>query len=538
MPSPCLSVAIKRSTAAEPDHYAIWVLNAPYPGGYVHHDRIWLPPLTQTWEAWQSLFGRRDLPDIPRIPPDYLAQPELAFMVDLPDQTTGQPPPSRSGRLMQQLGVSLWKWLFDGPIQNSLNQSQGIAIGQTKPLRLRLEIHDPDLIALPWEIMQPDSGMQAVSLSQQLLFSRTTSFVEPLPPLQTEQTLKILLVLGQDNDEPGKPSLKLEQEAIALSQILERSAQSDLGNSFIPPVPCEVKALLQPTVAELTTHLETGDYNVFFYSGHGVPAADGGLLFLQENATINGTELAQVLTRSRVKLAVFNACWGAQPDQTDYQAIPRSSLAEVLIHHGVPAVLAMRDSIADEEALSFIQAFAKTLAERSPIDEALAIARQQLLVLYRFNQPAWTLPVLYMHPEFDGELIKPTPEGVTEIPDGSPSWFGHQTPPASLRSLSAPTHVWQIRGGMMRIGCLEGNDLVLRGPGVSREHATIFFRDSFSNGNAEPTYFLRDLSRYGTLVLGPNGWHKIHHQEVPLHSKTQLKFGSSQNPPLEFVIDD
>ena len=89
---------------------------------------------------------------------------------------------------------------------------------------------------------------------------------------------------------------------------------------------------------------------------YGVPAPDGGMLFLQADRAMNGTELAQVLTRSRVKLAVFNACWGAQPDQQGHQAIPRSSLAEVLLHHGVPAVLAMRDSIADQEALSFIQA--------------------------------------------------------------------------------------------------------------------------------------------------------------------------------------
>jgi FHA domain len=78
---------------------------------------------------------------------------------------------------------------------------------------------------------------------------------------------------------------------------------------------------------------------------------------------------------------------------------------------------------------------------------------------------------------------------------------------------------------------------VLQGPGVSGEHATIIYRESFPDANAEPAYFLRDSSRYGTLVLGSNGWQKIHHQEVLLQSKTQLKFGSSQNPPLEFVVD-
>jgi CHAT domain/FHA domain len=534
--SPCLSVAIARLTAVEPDHYAIWVLQAPYPGGYVHHDCVWSEPLTQTWQAWQSLFSLRGLPEIPRVPSAYVSQPALALTIDPPLPTAGQPT-SYSSRLMQHLGVSLWQWLFDGPIQSSLDQSQGIAIGQGKPLRLRLEIRDPGLIALPWEIMQPEPGKQAISLSKQLLFSRTTSAVDPLPPLRVEQSLKILLVLGQDTDAVGKPMLKLAQEAAALAQILQQSVEGEASSSFIVPVSCQVKTLLQPTAAELIDQLETENYNVFFYSGHGVPAADGGLLFLQSDATISGTELAQVLTRCRVKLSVFNACWGAQPDQTQHQAIPRSSLAEVLIHHGVPAVLAMRDSIADQEALSFIQIFAKTLAERSPIDEAVAIARQHLLTLYKFNQPAWTLPVLYMHPEFDGELIKPIPEGVTEIPDSSPSWIGHHTPAASLRSLATPHRVWRINGGIMRIGCLEGNDLVLRGPGVSREHAAIFCRDSFPDGTAEPTYYLRDSSRYGTLVLGPDGWHKIHHQEVPLRSQTQLKFGSSQNPPLEFVID-
>jgi hypothetical protein len=545
--SPCLSLAIARLKAAEPEHYAIWVLQAPFPGGYVHHDCMWSDELTQTWQAWQELFSLRGLPDVPRISPAHLPQPvpSLTPIVAMP--AAAAQGTSHSSRLMQHLGISLWQWLFDGSIQSSLDQSQGIAIGQGNPLRLRLEIRDPDLIEIPWEIMQPQPGKQAISLSQQILFSRTTSDVDPLQTLRVEQSLKVLLVLGQDADTPsadsthsvslGQPALKLHQEAEALSKILELSGD-DLSDGFTMPVRCEVTTLLQPTAADLIDHLETETYNVLFYSGHGIPAPDGGLLFLQSNATLNGTELAQVLTRCHVKLAVFNACWGAQPDQQDQQAIPRSSLAEVLIHHGVPAVLAMRDSIADREALSFIQAFARSLAERAPIDEAVAIARQHLLTLYKFNQPAWTLPVLYMHPEFNGELIKQLVENVTEIPDHSPSWIGRQTPEASLRSLASPGRIWRIHGGRMRIGSQDGNDLVLRGePGVSRKHAEIFYRDAFLEGTAEPTYFLRDFSRFGTLVLGTNGWHKIHHQEVPLTSKTQLKFGSSQSQALEFVID-
>ncbi|MBW4659614.1 MAG: CHAT domain-containing protein [Drouetiella hepatica Uher 2000/2452] len=539
--NPCLSLAIARLTAAEPQHYAIWVFQAPYPGGYVHHDRMWTQPLSELWQHWQSIFSLRGLPMVPYVgttPP-----PPLPLDFSPPD-TTGSPnanqPTSYTGRLMQNLGVSLWQWLFDGSIQSSFNQSQGIAMGQMRPLRLRLEIRDPDLIPLPWEIMQPQAGKQAASLSQQILFSRTTSDVDPLPVLRSEQFLRILLVLGVDAAETpdSRAQLDLEQEAISLAKVLETAATTDLRNNrMTTPALCQVRTLVQPSPAELINCLESGNYNVLFYAGHGTPAPDGGMLLLHPEASISGTELAQVLVRCQVRLAVFNACWGAQPDQQGQQTIPRSSLAEVLIHHGVPAVLGMRDSVADQEALTFIQVFARALAERSPIDEAVAIARQQLLTLYKFNQPAWTLPVLYMHPEFNGELIRPFTEGVTEIPDASPSWLGRQTPMAYLRSMASPNQMWSVRGGIMRVGRGEGNDVVLQQPEVSREHAEIFYRDSSWKEDVEPTYLLRDRSRWGTWVLGTEGWHKVHHQEVPLSSKTQLKFGNPRSQALEFIIE-
>ncbi|NDJ17688.1 CHAT domain-containing protein [Myxacorys almedinensis] len=534
---PCLSLAIGRLRATQAPHFAIHVIQAPYRAGYVLHDSIWSDDLAQLWWSWQELFSARGLPDVPHVSqarPPVLIEPPL-----------GQPV-SRGARLMQTLGVALWQWLFEGAIQSSLDQSQGIAIGQGKPLRIRLDVRDPGLIEIPWEIMQSDAGKQAVSLSQQLLFSRTTSDVDALPLLRSEQSLTILLVLGQDAA-PGTGSnvapsdgtqnaalnrLRLEQEAIALTRILK--SPEPRGETGRRSAPCRVDTLLQPTPAELTEAIETKRYNVLFYAGHGVPAPDGGMLFLRPDLPMNGTELAQVLTRCQVKLAVFNACWGAQSDRQGYQAIPRSSLAEVLLHHGVPAVLAMRDSITDEEALSFIEVFAQALAQRMPIDQAVAVARQHLLTLFRFNHQAWTLPVLYMHPEFDGELLKPLDESLTQIPR-TPSQLGQPTPIAALRSLDT-SRVWQIRGGLMRVGMSTENDVVLTSePGVSRKHAEIFYRSVVEGAN-QPTYFLRDFSRYGTWVTVAGDWQKVHHQEVCLQPGAQLKFGGSQNSVLEFSV--
>ena len=547
----CLRLAIARLTTADPEHYAIWVVESPHPGGYFHHDCVWSAALTQAWNSWQQMFSLRGLPDVPHVPSLYVPSFVLEPLEGEEDESAGQPR-SYSSRLMQHLGVNLWQWLFEGPIQRSLDQSLGIAMGQNRPLRLRLEIRDPDLIALPWEIMQQQAGRQALSLSQQVFFSRTTSDVDPLPEVELDSSLRVLLVLGQDervaNDVTApqpeqKPTLKLQEEAAALKDLLERGTSGIRNTPVGPaaPVVCQVDTLLQPDPGQLIKALDNGIYNVFFYAGHGVPAADGGLLFLQPTATLNGTELAQVLTRCHVKLAVFNTCWGAQPDQSLQQTIPRSSLAEVLLHHGVPAVVAMRDSIADEEALSFIQAFAQSLMERLPVDQAVAIARQHLLTLYKFNQPAWTLPVLYMHPEFNGDLLNPVREEITRLPSDTNLDLSHR-PQASLRAIDGPEDVWPIYGGLMRVGRLPDNDLVIPEPWVSSKHAEIFCRRTVTPADGQrqtknTAYFLRDFSRNGTFYRSDDGWRQVQRQEVPLSPGTQLRFGSSKGRLLEFVVE-
>jgi hypothetical protein len=524
--NPCLSLAIARSMRAGAEYFNIWVFKAPLPGANAFHECSWSENLTRTWVGWQEMFVPRGLPHVPFV--HHATQRPIAVPFDANMPFTSQ--------LMQRLGISLWEWVFDGQIQQSLAQSQGIAIGQNRPLRLRLEIRDPDLTPLPWEIMQPQPGKPAISLSQQILFSRTTSDVEPLPFQRSAQALNILLVLGKNTDPQlgSAPELKLQQEADTLKKILENQFSVEpLPQNPGIAVPCHVDSLLEPTRSELIDALRTENYNVIFYAGHGIPNPDGGLLFLRSDASINGTELAQVLVLGGVKLAVFNACWGAQPDRENQRAIPRSSLAEVLIHHGVPAVLGMRDSIADEEALSFIQSFAQALRERMSIDRAVAVARQELLTRYKFNQPAWTLPVLYMHPDFDGELIRPIGEGITELPTILPRMTEKVFPGACLRSLDAPGQIWQIKRGRMRVGRHQENDVVIQEKWVSQKHAEIIYRD-YDNRHA---YFLRDFSRFGTFIFAAEGWQSIYHQEVPLQSGVKLKFGSTQGQTLEFVVE-
>ncbi|MEL7330988.1 MAG: CHAT domain-containing protein [Cyanobacteria bacterium J06560_2] len=548
----CLWVAVDR-LQAQGDRFAIWVLRAPHPSGHVHHDCDWSGQLAHALQNWQSLFSLRGLPQVPHIPSAYVPEFVLAPAKSVDAEEDNEPISNYASRYMQTLGISLWQWLFSGPIESSFERAQGIAIGQSTPLRLRLEIRDPELIAIPWEIMQQQAGLRALSLNHKILFSRTSSDVDPLEPTSLDHALRILLVIGKDSpgeaassdtssadsagDGSSEDHLQLEQEAALLKRILEQN--SDLLNR--PTAHRRVDVLLQPTAAALSKKLEKGDYNVFFYSGHGVPGPDGGLLFLSD-ATLSGTELAQVLTRAKVKLAVFNTCWGAQPEETPQASLPRSSLAEVLLHHGLPAVVAMRDSIADAEAISFIQVFAQALAERKAVDEAVAISRQQLLTLYHFNQPAWTLPVLYMHPDFDGDLLIREDTQTTQI-RGTKTSLGLGKQRALLRDPENPGEPWLIYSDVLLIGRRpDVNDVVISDPWVSSNHAEIFNRrvaPSEATDGRPMAYFLRDKSRYGTFYMEDGNWREVHRQEVPLRSGTKIRFGSrSDGRLLEFWLED
>ena len=527
---PCLNIAVARLVTDTPDNYAVWVIKAPYPGGSVIENCPWTIELSQVWLGWQALFSPGSRPYcLPCHQESSIPELDMAAVapVDAPQ------PQVYSANLMQHLGLSLWKWLLCRQTGNAFAQSQGIAIGQGKLLRLRLEVRDPDLIPLPWEIIQPQPGKPAISIDRQVLFSRTNSDVDPLPPQRLDRAIKILLVLGKNI--PGSPQLDLQQEAATIAQALQNRMPSEFNPPNRPnPAGCQVDTLVQPTPAELIAAVENQQYNVFFYAGHGMPAAEGGLLMLNDLGGMNGTELAQLLVRCEVKLAVFNSCWGAQPYQHQQRAVPRSSLAEVLLHYGVPAVLAMRDTIADREALSFIQTFTQALAQRLSIDEAAAIARQQLLILYKFNQPAWTLPILYMHPEFNGELIRPLGEAITEMPS-----VAQVVPAAYVRSLSFHTHPdFPINSGLMRLGRSTDNDLVIDEPWVSKRHAEIIYRSASISNPTGGVYYLRDSSSNGSYVLDSNGeWVGVHAGELPLQSGMQLKFGSPEAQILEFRVD-
>jgi tetratricopeptide (TPR) repeat protein len=319
-----------------------------------------------------------------------------------------------------EFGQNLYNSLFQGTIRDSWVIAQGIAHNHREDLRLRLGLKGDLLPRLPWEVLH--AGNRPLSTGTDVIFSRyqasasmATVLHSPRPPLRhpakspdQNQTLRILMVLAAPTDQEV---LALKEEAHHLKQELQKEAQTGDALSGI-----ELTILEQPGREQLTQAIEQGHYQVLHYAGHSNLGASGGDLYLVSDRTgltevLSGDDLAGLLVNNGIHMAVFNSCRGVYTATSDpNREADAGNLTEALLKRGVPAVLAMAERIPDDVALTLSRLFYRNLKQRSPIDLSLSRARQGLLSSYGSNQLYWALPILYLHPDFDGYLQAPTDE--------------------------------------------------------------------------------------------------------------------------------
>jgi len=312
-----------------------------------------------------------------------------------------------------KLGQELYNALFQGTIRDAWVMAQGVAQNHEQPLRLRLGMKGDRLQRLPWEVLH--AANRPLAASTDIVFSRYHSSFSTVAPAQRHQlsepllppALQILMVLSAPTDQAN---LELKREAMQLQQELGSHRSSDRPNQH-PHI--ELTLLEQPGREALTQVLEQAHYQVFHFAGHSSPGASGGKLQLVNADTgltesLNGDDLAGLLVNNGIKLAVFNSCSGTQAATSDeFDLTGERTLAEALIHRGIPSVLAMAERIPDQVALNLSRLFYRNLKFGHPLDVSLCRARQGLISSYGSNQLYWALPILYLQTNFEGRLVRP-----------------------------------------------------------------------------------------------------------------------------------
>ncbi len=326
---------------------------------------------------------------------------------------TSEQVPEAQGTLVA-LGQQLYNALFQGTIRDSWMTAQGIAQHRQEVLRLRLGLKDMRLPRLPWEVLH--AGDRPLATGTDVVFSRYHSSFATMASLSqfqsatatdANQPLKILLVLAAPTDQE---MLALKQEALYLQEELETTVQNGSRNGNSRHSDIQLTILEQPGREQLTQALEHNHYHVLHYAGHSNQGTAGGKLYLVSSKTgltetLSGDDLAGLLVNNGIRMAVFNSCRGVYTATTEsVSAAGDGNLAEALVKRGIPAVLAMAERIPDDVALNLSRLFYRNLKQVYPVDLSLNRARQGLVSSYSSKQLYWALPILYLHPEFNGDL--------------------------------------------------------------------------------------------------------------------------------------
>jgi tetratricopeptide (TPR) repeat protein len=321
----------------------------------------------------------------------------LAWM----DEGTGAPAPART------FGERLFRALFDGPIGAIYVASQD---GAT-PSRVRLTVDDPMLARIPWELLFDPVTDGALALRGP--FVRGIDAEGGAKSLAVEPPLRVLIADSSPRDQPA-----LESQLEAQGVEAELALLTGDGRIKVGTLPHATLSTLRNALREAAGADPPIPFHALHWIGHGNvdPVTGANVLMFEDrdgaSDPIDGTELANVLHGSEIRLVLLNACHSAAPSPSVSPTLAQApsaettrGIAEVLLKSGIPAVVGMRVSVLDRTARLFASEFYAALADQSAIDDAVLDARRVVLGRSSSDAAEIGVPVIYLRAG-DGVLLQ------------------------------------------------------------------------------------------------------------------------------------
>lgn len=334
-----------------------------------------------------------------------------------------------SDKELKLLGTELYQCLFIGDNRVLFNRSMGETLARDDiGLRLNLIIEVPELNVLPWELLYSSDQHLFLAASVETPLSRYLSIPTPIRSMAAPKQLQILTVI------PGSSGLNTEPE----KQIL-RAVEAKLKPKI------KVDFMNGPATPEaIRSALRNNEYHILHYAGHGLFEDEQGFMLLDYDEDSSERMTAErfahyFLDYPSMRLVFLNACPGATRSAHEVLV----GMAPQLVLRGVPAVIAMQDSIRDDDAVLFATEFyAELCHERQggQVEVAVSCARKALLQSGSQSN-GFALPVLYLRAP-DGRLWDVEGPGKIDEPEQEPK----------RKSLFERWQVWVgIVGGILGI---------------------------------------------------------------------------------------
>ncbi|MBE9127016.1 MULTISPECIES: CHAT domain-containing protein [unclassified Coleofasciculus] len=327
--------------------------------------------------------------------------------------------------MLARIGQSIYDALFpQGKVRDVLQRAISHAEVKETQLHVQLKFSSdvtkrsrlPDY---PWELAH--DGVKFL-VHHQIRFSRYVAHVATVPKLPPIQQLKVLLVSSEASDEDNElpPLSKREQKAILKG--LEKAQEEKH---------IQVDILEVASINHLRAYLTEHQPHVFHFDGHGffgkrcnkdfcrtihkdlstsqckscgadLPEPQGYLLFETEEDEadyVSAIELGELLQKTGfgdqlnrqggVGVAVLSACKSGMALGGDSVF---NGLAQRLISHRLPAVVAMQYTVRVDSATQFAEQFYRSLGRKNAL--ATAVSQGKEAMGAEGNQ--WYRPILYL----------------------------------------------------------------------------------------------------------------------------------------------
>ena len=285
---------------------------------------------------------------------------------------------------VEDFGGELYSLIFGGEIGDRFLVSQAVAEKEQKRLRIRLNFSEaPCLINVPWELLYCTSSRSFISLSNKTPVIRKMDLTALAPVEKAIDTIKVLVVISDPQDHER---LDVEKEwhsiNLATSKLQQKKSIS--------------LERVKPSLTALQRRLQSDDYHVFHFIGHGGfdSRVDSGVLVFEDehkkSDIISASDLGTILhDENSVQLALLNSCSGGKTSAEN----TFSGAGQSLLQSGVQSVVSMQFDITDKAAIIFAEEFYSALVNSYPPDSAVSEARK--IMYTETNSIDWAAPVFY-----------------------------------------------------------------------------------------------------------------------------------------------
>ena len=303
--------------------------------------------------------------------------------------TNGQRGTLPDDREMVAFGTKLFDTLFQGDVRRLYDEARTrqARTAQRKRLDIVLTSMIPWIAEKPWEFAY-DGGRESFLATEETNFIRnvlTNVPADPVDPLADGEPLRILVVSAQP---VGLGILSIAQEEAVISRGFKQLVDAKL---------VKIDTVARATPSMIHDLLTMERYQIVHFIGHGVydeKRGEGCLMFVNEDGSeypLGERSVREIFRGRGLSLVFLNSCESGRGGRADFN----KGIAQSLVAHGLPALVANQYSVLDSSATSFAQHFYWSLAQGRSLGDSAREARIAVNYLLHGEPIDWAVPVVY-----------------------------------------------------------------------------------------------------------------------------------------------